>query len=267
DRHRLAVDDAAEAEERAAREAAARARAEEERARAEAEERARAEAERAAREAEERAEREAVLAEERAEELAEAADRLDVVRRGLLDAIGDAVDFDEPALAEELRAALARADEALAAGEAGPASAAVAAVEELLPRAEARLDDLLLAHERRAALARALQEAMAGHGFTFTGGGEVPGQLLLRFERMNGAVYETAIRVDESGQAALSYAIDGEPGIPDGPNPVATCSTEELLDGVHAELATEDFLPGELDWDGKPPRGGGRSLPGQGRAR
>ncbi|MDT0267510.1 hypothetical protein RM844_14565 [Streptomyces sp. DSM 44915] len=256
DRHDLAIADAAEA--RAARErAAAEARAAADReaaaeARA-AEERARLAAERAAELAEREAERLAELAERRQE----AADRLAVVRDGVLEAVRDATDFADEALADELRAALGRAEGALAGAAVEPALAAVAAVEELLPRAEARLDELLLALERRAQLARALQDAMSGHGFTLTEGNEASDRLVMRFERLNGAVYDAAIRTDGDGQARLTYEIDGEPGIPEGPNPVAGCATEDLLDDVHAALAAADFVAGELDWDGKPPRRGG----------
>ncbi|MFE2886356.1 hypothetical protein ACUXZZ_23505 [Streptomyces graminifolii] len=222
------------------------------------------EAERAA--AREKAARLAAEEEEglRRDSLAEAADRLDTIADAVRDAIRDAVDFARTALADELRSALAAVTGALGAERAEDAIAAVAVLEEALPRAEATLDELLLAYERRTQLARALQHAMSGAGFTFTGGADEDQGLLLRFERSNGALYSTSIASAPDGAAVLAYHVDGEADVSavlDGAE-VACDSTEDLLDQVHEAMADDGFVPGELRWEGKPPGGRGRSLPG-----
>jgi len=227
----------------------------------------------AAREAAREAEREArqkeasrLAAEEeglRRESLAEAADRLDTIADAVRDAIRDAVDFAHADLAEELRSALAAVTGALGAERADDALTAVAVLEEALPRAEATLDELLLAYERRTHLARALQNAMSGAGFTFTGGADEDRGLLLRFARSNGALYSTTIASAPDGAPVLAYHVDGEAdvsAVPDGTE-VACDSTEDLLDQVHEAMADDGFVPGELRWEGKPPRGNGQVLP------
>lgn len=200
----------------------------------------------------------------RHESLAEATDRLGTIADAVRDAIRDAVDFAEAALAEELRSSLSAVTGALSTERADDALAAVAGLEEILPRAEATLDELLLAYERRTHLARALQNAMSGAGFTFTGGADEDRGLLLRFARSNGALYSTTIASTPGGAPVLAYHVDGEADVPaarDG-SEVACDSTEDLLDQVHQAMADDGFVPGELRWEGKPPGGRGRGLPG-----
>ncbi|MFE1832674.1 hypothetical protein [Streptomyces sviceus] len=200
----------------------------------------------------------------RHESLAEAADRLGAISDAVRDAIRDADDFAETALAQELRSALSAVTSALSAERADEALVAVAGLEETLPRAEATLDELLLAYERRTHLARALQNAMSGAGFTFTGGADEDRGLLLRFARSNGALYSTTIASAPDGAPVLAYRVEGEAdvsAVPDG-SEVACDNTEDLLDQVHEAMADDGFVPGELLWEGKPPGGRGRGLPG-----
>ncbi len=200
----------------------------------------------------------------RREAVAEATDRLGTIADAVRDAIRDAEDFTEITLAHELRSALSAVTEALDAGRPDDALAAVARLEEGLPRAEAMLDELLLAYERRAELARALQHAMAGAGFSFTGGADEGQGLLLHFARTNGALYSTTVASTPDGAPVLAYRVEGEAdmsAVPDGAE-VACDRTEDLLDQVHDAMADDGFVPGELLWEGKPPGGRGRGLPG-----
>ncbi|MGA5446169.1 hypothetical protein ACPCVO_05875 [Streptomyces umbrinus] len=212
-----------------------------------------------------RAEASRLAAEEtrlRRESLDEAADRLDTIADSVRDAIQDAVDSAETALADELRTALAEVTDALGAERATAALTAVAVLEEVLPRAEATLDELLLAYERRTHLARALQNAMSGAGFTFTGGDDQDRGLLLRFARSNGALYSATVASAADGAPVLAYRVDGEAdvsAVPTGAEAVCD-STEELLEQVHDAMVGDGFVPGELLWEGKPPGSRGRGL-------
>ncbi|GAB2719664.1 hypothetical protein [Kitasatospora kifunensis] len=256
------------AEHELARHAAAVARAEEQLAAARRAEAERAElAEQAELAAELERQRAETAAEQLADQLAEAQGRFEVVAQGARDAAQDAEDFAETALREQLLAALERVSTALAAGRGEPALAAVAELERLLPAAEERLDELLAAHEQRAELAQALKEAMAAAGLGFAGGEDVGQEIVLLFERANGATYETTLRNDESGSPVLSYVVEGESDRRIRPERgEITCDrTEALLDHVHELMAVDDYHPGELDWDGKPPRAGGRSPEQRGR--
>ncbi|MGY1582133.1 hypothetical protein [Streptomyces sp. MN13] len=257
------------AEERRRAERAREAQRQAEEARREAEERAAAQA------AAEEAERER-LAAAHAEALAEARDRLGVVRRSAEDAADEARTLGDPDLAHRIETAVHAVTGPLADGAAADALTAVTALEELLPEAELRLDELQLAHTRRMDLAQALQDAMLGEGFAFTGGQEQGVRLVLGFERPSGATYETTIATDGGGTPVLVYHVDGEPDVTLRPDPdAAVCdSTEQLLERVHEAIGERDgFVPGELTWDGKPhgrsrpPRGEGRSLPDAGEWR
>jgi hypothetical protein len=258
---------AAEEQRRAERAQEAQRQAEE--ARRQAEERAAAEA------AAEEAERER-LAAALAEALGEAEDRLGVVRRSAEEAADEARTLGDPDLAHRIETAVRAVTGPLAGGAAADALTAVTALEELLPEAELRLDELQLAHTRRMDLAQALQDAMLGEGFAFTGGEEQGVRLVLSFERPSGATYETTIATDGGGTPVLVYHVDGEPDVTLRPDPdAAVCdTTEQLLERVHEVIGERDgFVPGELTWDGKPhgqtrpPRGEGRSLPDAGEWR
>ncbi|MFD5621435.1 hypothetical protein [Streptomyces yangpuensis] len=211
--------------------------------------------------AEREAQRQAAVEAERervAAVLAEAADRLGVVRQSVREAAAEALELADPELAERIEAALAAVTDPLAAGTADGALTAVAALEELLVGAEARLDELQLAHTRRMDLAAALQDAMLGEGFSFTGGTEQEGRLLLSFERPSGATYRTTIGTDGE-DTVLLYQVDGEPDVVLRPDPDgAACDrTEDLLERVHDAIVDRDgFVPGELTWEGK--RSGGQ---------
>ncbi|MFI8962606.1 hypothetical protein ACIGO8_10850 [Streptomyces sp. NPDC053493] len=230
---------------RAAEQAAARAEeAEEAAARAAEEESARQEAERAA--------------------LAEALDRFGVVEESARSAVRDAEELAAPDLAAEAGEALRAAVAALDAGAAAAALDAVAALEVLLPSVEERLDELQLAHARRTELAGVLKDAMTDAGLDFTGGEERGGSLVLSFERPSGAVYEATVETEADGGHLLTYHVDGEPDMSLRPaaEDGAVCAPEELLNLVHRALDGTGFTPGELTWDGKPPRSTARSLPG-----
>ncbi|MGW7428286.1 hypothetical protein ACWGIN_01925 [Streptomyces sp. NPDC054861] len=254
-RHAAAVARGVEGDRRRAEEEARRVeedvrRAEETEARAAEEERRRGE------EAEARAE--ALLA-----ALTEAADRFKVVERGAEDAVRDAVDLADPELAEELEQAVRAVTTALQGRRADAALAAVAGIERLLPAAEERLDELQLAHARRGELARALKDAMTDAGLDFAGGEDRGELLVLSFERPSGAVYEATVGTGADGTAVLTYHVDGEADMSPRPSAEgAVCAPEELLDRVHRAMNGEGFVPGELTWDGKPPRRHARGLPG-----
>ncbi|MEV7869646.1 hypothetical protein AB0P17_26950 [Streptomyces sp. NPDC088124] len=215
----------------------------------------------------EEAERERLAAEEerRAAALGEAADRLDIVRRSAGDAADEARELADPELAGRIEEALRTVTARLGAGAADEALTAVAALEELLPEAEARLDELQLAHTRRMDLGQALQDAMFGEGFAFLGGEDHGERLVLRFERPSGASYETTIATDTGGTPVLVYHVDGEPDVTLEPAPEgAVCDrTEDLLDRVHEVVGGQDgFVPGELTWQGKPPSREAKKVPG-----
>ncbi|WP_407840174.1 hypothetical protein ACE1OC_33905 [Streptomyces sp. DSM 116496] len=195
--------------------------------------------------------------------LAEATDRLGVVRQSVGEAAAEARELGAPELAERIEAALTAVTSPLAAGAPAEALTAVAALEELLVDAEARLDELQLAYARRMDLAQALQDAMIGEGFAFTGGAERAGELLLSFERPTGATYQTTITTDGGGTPVLVYQVDGEPDVTLSPDPeVAVCDrTEDLLVRVHEAIVEGDgFVPGDLTWQGKPPGPRGKRL-------
>ncbi|MFI2375496.1 hypothetical protein ACH5AO_10550 [Streptomyces sp. NPDC018964] len=221
----------------------------------------------AAEEAAEEAERERLEAEHerRTAVLGEAADRLDVVHRSARDAADEARELADTGLAGRIEEALRAAAAHLEAGAADEALTAVAALEELLPEAEARLDELQLAHTRRMDLGQALQDAMLGEGFAFLGGEDQGERLVLRFERPSGASYETTIATDTGGTPVLVYHVDGEPDVTLEPAPEgAVCDrTEDLLERVHEMVGEQDgFVPGELTWQGKPPSRQAGRLPG-----
>lgn len=252
---------AATVEERAAEERRRAERALE----AEREARERADVQEAARQAESEAERERLAA-----TLTEAEDRLRVVRGAVEEAADEARELADRELAERIEAALAAVTDRLAAGAPPEALAAVAALEDMLVGAEARLDELQLAYIRRMDLAQALQDAMLGEGFAFTGGDDQDGRLLLSFERPSGATYRTTITTDGGGTPLLVYQVDGEPDVTLRPEPDgAVCDrTEDLLDRVHEAIVVRDgFVPGELTWQGKPPGRQARQVPGAGEWR
>ncbi|OON80535.1 hypothetical protein [Streptomyces tsukubensis] len=246
----------------------------EEKLRGEGEARRRAEERAAAQEAAEEAEQERLAAEaerqtaeceRRAADLAEAADRLDVMHRPARDAAEEALELADPDLSGRIEEALRAVTVPLAAGAHDEALAAVAALEALLPEAEARLDELQLDHSRRMDLGQALQDAMHGEGFSFLGGEDHGGRLVLRFERPSGASYETTVTTGTEGTPVLVYHVDGEPDVALEPAPEgAVCdTTEDLLRRVHEVVGEEDaFVPGELDWQGKPPSRQAKQLPG-----
>ncbi len=199
-----------------------------------------------------------------AADLAEARDRLDVLDEAVRAAIADARGFTADDLADRLSGPLAEAERALRADAPQPALDAVARLEQLLPEVESHLDELQLAHERRADVARAVKDAMTGEGLAFTGGEELDTRFVLRFERPNGALYETAVGSETDGTPLLVYRVEGEPDVvtlevPEG----AVCdATEQLLNRVHRAMGEDGFVPGELQWQGKPPGRAGRTLPG-----
>ncbi|MFE9334240.1 hypothetical protein [Streptomyces sp. NPDC006925] len=213
---------------------------------------------------------ETAVHERRAAALVEAADRLGIVRGSAEAAAAEARELADPDLAARVERALHTVTGALGAQAAEDALEAVGALERLLPEAEARLDELQLAFTRRSDLAEALQDAMCGEGFTFTDGSEQGAAFVLRFERPSGARYETTVATEADGTSVLVYHVEGEPDVTLRPAAEgAVCDrTEDLLERVHEAIGERDgFLPGELTWQGKPPRGQTRSLPGAGRER
>ncbi|MFI7243704.1 hypothetical protein [Streptomyces qinglanensis] len=246
--------------------AAEERRGEEERAAARAAEKA--EEAKEAKEAEEAAQEAAQ--ESRAAVLVEAADRLGVVRGSAEAVAAEARELADPDLADRVEQALHAVTGALGGEAAEEALEAVGTLERLLPEAEARLDELQLAFTRRSDLAEALQDAMCEEGFTFTDGSEQGAAFVLRFERPSGARYETTVATEADGTPVLVYHVEGEPDVTLGPVAEgAVCDrTEDLLERVHEAIGERDgFLPGELTWQGKPPRGHTRSLPGAGQVR
>ncbi|MCM2422617.1 hypothetical protein [Streptomyces sp. RKAG293] len=190
----------------------------------------------------------------RAEALAEAAERAELSRPAVIAAIADATEAGDRSLAVELTQAIRAVDTAAAAGDLGQALDAVAGLEQLLPRAEARLDELQLEHDRRIRLARALQVAMANAGLEHMGQPDLGNELVLRFQRKGGAVYTTTIGSRPDGSPLLTYRIEGETDVPVTQSAAeSSCdSTEKLLDRVHAAVADSGFRPGEVVWRGKP---------------
>jgi len=195
----------------------------------------------------------------------EAADLLAALGAAARSAVADARELHDGDLATELETALAVATDALAAAQGDPHAANDAAkrareLAGLLPRAEARLDELTAAYERRATFAATLKDALAEHGMSFLGTTETRDRFILRFERPGGALYTAAVDDGENDELMLSYAIDGEADIPVLPAPgQAVCDqTEAFLDAIHADLAPGGYHAGELHWEGKPPR---RSAP------
>ena len=194
--------------------------------------------------------------------LDEAADQLTAIRAAAESALADAQAFRDEDLAETLRATLATAVAALAAGQADPARAGTALAQvtrlaELLPGAEERLDELIAAHERRAAFAETLKGVLAEQGMLFLGASDTGDRFILQFERPGGAMYTAAVDDGKDSELQLSYAIDGEADVPVLPEPgQAVCDqTEAFLDAIHADLAHGGYHAGELQWEGKPPRG------------
>lgn len=197
------------------------------------------------------------------EALAEADGRWGVVEEAVRGAAQDAVELAAPELAERLEAAARTVTESLAARRADAALAAVADVERLLPQAEERLDELQLAYSRRGDLAQALKDAMTGAGLAFAGGEEQGERLTLSFTRPSGAMYEAQVGMDRAGELLLTYRVDGEADMSlRRADNGAVCTPEELLERVHRSMGEEGFRPGELTWEGKPPRSAARNLPG-----
>jgi hypothetical protein len=204
--------------------------------------------------------------------LDEATDQLKTIRAAAESAVADARAFSDEGLAETLQTSLASAVAALAAGQADPARAGNALAEvtrlaELLPGAEAHLDELALAHERRAAFAETLKGVLAEQGMLFLGSSDTGDRFILQFERPGGAMYTAAVDDGEGDELQLSYAIDGEADVPVLPEPgQAVCDqTEAFLDAIHADLVHSGYHAGELQWDGKPPRGAHSARPRQAR--
>ena len=193
--------------------------------------------------------------------LNEATDRLAAIRAAAESVAADARALRDDDLAETLRTALAAAVAGLAAARPTqprrvPRWACVVRLAQLLPDAEARLDDLAAAHERRAAFAETLKDVLAGHGMSFLGTDETKDRFILQFQRPDGAVYTAAVDGGEDDDLTLSYAIDGEADILVQPEPgQAVCDqTEAFLEAIHADLAPSGYHAGELRWDGKPAR-------------
>ncbi|GGW43385.1 hypothetical protein GCM10010503_20000 [Streptomyces lucensis JCM 4490] len=198
------------------------------------------------------------------QDLAEAAERLDVVRPAAEGVRDTAADLGDPVLADEIGDALRAVTEALAARTATEALRTVAELEDRLPDAERRLDELELAYQRRRDLVEALQDAMTGEGFAFEGGEDQGGSFRLHFTRPAGATYETTVGTGDDGAPVLVYHVQGEPDvILSDPRDEAVCdTTEALLERVHEALGGDDgFVPGELTWDGKPPGRRAEPLP------
>jgi hypothetical protein len=124
-----------------------------------------------------------------------------------------------------------------------------------------------LAHERRAAFAETLKGVLAEQGMLFLGSSDTGDRFILQFERPGGAMYTAAVDDGEGDELQLSYAIDGEADVPVLPEPgQAVCDqTEAFLDAIHADLVHSGYHAGELQWDGKPPRGAHSARPRQAR--
>ena len=194
--------------------------------------------------------------------LDEVTDRLAAIRAAAEAAVADARALHDDDLAETLQTALAAAVAGLAAGQADPAQAGTALADvgrlaQLLPDAETRLDELAAAHERRAAFAETLKGVLAEQGMSFLGASDTGERFILQFERPGGALYTAAVDDGQDNELQLSYAIDGETDIPVLPEPgQAVCDqTEAFLEAIHADLGHSGYHAGELQWDGKPPRG------------
>ncbi|WJV44700.1 hypothetical protein [Streptomyces flavofungini] len=239
--------------------------------RSSAERNARAEREREARQQEQEREREAAEREREAaaaaaleRTLAEAAERLDVVRSAAQGVLETAAELGDPGLADEIGDALRAAAGALTARSAAEALTAVAALEDRLPDAERRLDELELAYQRSRDLVAALRDAMTDEGFAFEGGEDEGGSFRLHFTRPTGATYETTVGVEDDGTPVLVYRVQGEPDVTlHASRDEAVCdTTEALLERVHEALGGDDgFVPGEITWDGKPPGRRAKPLP------
>jgi bacterioferritin-associated ferredoxin len=200
--------------------------------------------------------------------LDEATDQLTTIRAAAESALADARALGDEGLAEALQTSLTTAVAALAAAKADPARAGNALAEvtrlaEVLPDAEARLDELAAAHERRAAFAETLKGVLAEQGMLFLGASDTGDRFILQFERPGGAMYTAAVDDGEGDELQLSYAIDGEADVPVLPEPgQAVCDqTEAFLDAIHADLVHSGYHAGELRWDGKPPRGAHATRP------
>ncbi|WP_165988518.1 hypothetical protein [Streptomyces sp. YIM 98790] len=178
----------------------------------------------------------------RHEALREAADRLGTVQRGVRDALKTAAEFEAEALADELRLALRRADDALDARRVEEGLAAVAELEKLLPRTEARLDELALARDLRNGLAKALRSAMADEGFQYLGGQQSGRGALHAFQQPGGQLYSVTIGSRPDGTAYLAYTVEGLPvfGAPPEDAPDA------VLHRIHKSLDRSGYTPGEL---------------------
>jgi hypothetical protein len=115
------------------------------------------------------------------------------------------------------------------------------------------LDQLDRAQLVSEAVARALPRA----GFTI-----VPGSyqaqntsVTIQARRADGSVVQMAFVPDEGSNVEIVYHADGTDFVleqtVDGE--VARCDlTEEILEAFHDELAKEDVVAGELQWEGKP---------------
>ena len=207
-------------------------------------------------------------------------------------AISDAREFAAAQLAESLDQRVAAARVALDGGDGRGALAALALLQQAVIAAETELDELAVAAQQRIDLAQALKSAMAAEGMLFLGGDDEGSRLILRFQRTNGALYTAAVdsahpasagaTPDDPELAAgdadaansspaaigynavISYNIAGETDVRNAAatgDPVCD-QTEQFLDLIHGDLKDAGFEAGEILWDGKPPRGSARALPG-----
>ncbi|HTJ67636.1 MAG TPA: hypothetical protein VL551_08925 [Actinospica sp.] len=184
----------------------------------------------------------------------------------------DANDFDAKELAQELEQRLAEIAAAAEGGRLAEALAALNALAQWLDSAEAELDELAVAAQQCTDLAAALRQAMEHQGMLFLDGEDLGNRLILRFQRVNGAVYTTAVDAwsstrtaadDAQADAVISYHVEGEPDVEHAAlTGSANCDhVEEFLGVVHGELAEFGFRAGEVHWEGKPPRDSARQLP------
>jgi hypothetical protein len=135
-------------------------------------------------------------------------------------------------------------------------AAAAAGLDAASADTERQLDELVAAAQRRASLAQALREAMGRQGMQFLGGTERGRQLVLRFERGNGAVYVATIGDGaQQDESMVAYTVAGEQDVAAAQESgEAVCDqTGELLETVHDGLAEHGFVADELTWDHKPP--------------